>query len=66
MLVDVLSEDPELIVSGTDRSSILAEFNVIAPEFAMITPPVPLKVDTHSAPAILAVDVLYCRLAAAP
>ena len=55
-----------MITSGTDAFSTLAEFKVIVPVFAMITPPLAANGDTHSTPALRGVAVLYCKDAEAP
>ena len=54
------------MVSGTEALKVLAAFNVIVPVLAIITPPVAANGVIHSTPAVRAVAVLYCSVAAAP
>ena len=56
-----------LMVRGTEALKTFAAFRVMFPVLAIMTPPVAANGVIHSsAEAVLAVDVLYCRVASAP
>ncbi len=57
---------PEFMVNGTEVLRTFAPFKVIAPVFAIITPPVAANGVIHSAPAVRGVAVLYLSVAAVP
>ena len=62
----VFKVEPLFMVRGTPELRTFAPFMVITPALAMVTPPVPPNGVVHSAPVVLEVAVLYCKVAAAP
>ena len=55
-----------LIINGTEAFKTLAAFKVTFAELLIVTPPLATKGVIHSAPAVLAIVVLYIKLAALP
>ena len=66
LFAPVTNAAPVLMVRGAGAVKVKAEPVVITPVLAIITPPVPTNVGIHSIPAVRAVVVLYCNVAAAP
>jgi len=64
LLDEVFKVEPLFMVKGTDELKTFAPFMVIAPVLPMITPPVAANGVIHSGPAVRAVVVLYCSVAA--
>lgn len=58
--------DPLFKVSGDEALKTFAEFRVIVPVFAIITPPIAANGLIHSGPAVREVEVLYSNVADEP
>ena len=68
LLLPALRVAPELILRGTLvlLPNCLEPFRVITPVLLIRTPPAATNGVIHSLPTVLAVAVLYCKVAAGP